>query len=809
MLRLQLLGGVSLASCDQVVSGAVTQRRRLALLAILGATDGRPVSRDRAVSLLWPDSEAQRARHLLSEALHVIRKALGEDLVVAAGDDLRLNLAAIAVDVVAFRKAIETGDAETAITLYEGPFVEGFFLPDNGEFERWTDGERARLAGAYGKALESVAMQRTTVGDLGGALEVWRRLAHHDHCNTRIALGLMQALEATGDRAGALRHLRVHEQLLRQEFGIAADPQLLRFAECLRSQPVSPAVEPRPTLRADDGALPAVLSDEAARPGAGDATARSPDDLRADPRPTGRRGARATDRLPYLLRGRSMPGPAMRLTGLVALLAVVVVAVLSGRPGHELPSRAIPPASGERLRDRSIAVLAFADMSPARDHEWFSEGITDEIINALGRLDGMRVAARTSAFGLKNRDLDVREIGSLLGVAHVLEGSVRRADDRLRVTVLLISTADGYRLWSRTFERDLRDVFAVQDEIAQAVVETLRLQLADRSESRLVVAPTDDLEAYSLYLQGRHFWSTRTPQGLARGLELFQQAIERDPGFARAYVGLADSHSLLVTGGAVPPREGYERARAAAEHALALDPSLGEAHAALGLVMLYSERDWQAAGARFALARQLTPGYATGRHWYAMYLAYQGRFEEAMLELEQARQLDPLSPAILTAAGSVQYYARRYGEAVAHHRAALAIDPNFWPAHLQLGAAYLQQGRATEAMNAVREAERLSAGHPLPTALLGYAYAVSGRGSEARLVAAALENGRRERYVSPAYLAAIHVGLGEHERAFEWLARAEEERDDWMIYLAVEPVFDAIRHDPRFAPLIAGARAPR
>nr|MBA2245577.1 tetratricopeptide repeat protein [Gemmatimonadota bacterium] len=320
---------------------------------------------------------------------------------------------------------------------------------------------------------------------------------------------------------------------------------------------------------------------------------------------------------------------------------------------------------------------------------------------------------------------------------------------------------------------------------------------------------TSSHEAYNLYLQGRFFWNKRTPEGLARGMVLFQEALERDPSFAPAHAGLADSYALLVTFGALPPAEGYPRTQAAAERALALDSTLAEAHASLALVKLYYERNWVGADRQFRRAIELSPGYATARHWYANFLAYRGNPEAARAQMQRALELDPLSVAIQTAAGTLFYYERQYDQAAAQYRKALEMDPTFWPALLQLGSAHLQQGLHREAITEVEEATRLSGDHPLPLAFLGYSYAVSGRREEARHILSTLKAEARTRYISPVYLAGIHAALAENDDAFEWLDRGLESRDDWMIYLRADPVFDPLRSDPRFPQLLATVGAAR
>jgi adenylate cyclase len=806
MFILQLLGGASLRAAGEPLSGPVTQRRRLALLALLAFPAGRSIARDKVIGYLWPEHETDRARHLLSESLYVIRKAIGEDAVLSAGDDLRLNLQVVGTDVGEFESALARGDLERAVKLYAGAFLDGIYLDGNIEFERWVEGERTRLARSYEKALEGLASQCEAAGDLAGAVEAWRRRVQADPYNSRIVLSLMRALESTGDRAGALQHARVHEILLQEEFGAEPDLEIAAYAERLRREPgqwPATSADPAPSAATSKGGVqePGTMPDQA-EPGHLPAAISAPAGDEALQEQVGIRpghdspGTRSSARSSRDSRRHRLAYPAAAL--LVVFAAALLFDARTGRDSQTGRQSISIPAE-----EHSIAVLPFLDLSPERNHEWLSEGIAEEIINALVRVEGLRVAARTSAFAFKGKDVDVREIGQRLGVEAVLEGSVRTAGSRLRIGVQLINVENGYHLWSETLERDIEDVFAVQDEIARTVVSKLYPRLAGGEAVPVNRPPGPDAEAYSLYLQGRHFWNRRTAEGLEEAMELFQQAIEYDPSFAPAYAGLADSYSLLVGFGALSSQEGYPSARQAAERALALDATLPEAHASLALVKLYYERDWGGAEEGFRHALELSPGYSRARAWYAHYLASRGNTEAALTQIRIAQELDPLSVSIHTTVGTVLYYARRYDEAIEQYRRALQLEPYFWPARLQLGAAYAQQGLHQDALAEITEAQRLAGPHPLPAALSGYVYAVTGREIEARRILAELHEQAKRRYVSPAFFAGLHGALGEIESAFEWLDRGLEARDDWMIYLHAEPIFDSLRSDPRFARLLA------
>jgi TolB-like protein/Flp pilus assembly protein TadD len=353
-------------------------------------------------------------------------------------------------------------------------------------------------------------------------------------------------------------------------------------------------------------------------------------------------------------------------------------------------------------------VLPFANLSADPENEYFADGMTDELINALAKVPGLRVVSRTSAFAFKGKQLDVRSIGAQLSVQAVVEGSVRRAGRRLRLSAQLTNVADGYQLWSETFDRELEDVFAMQDELSRGIVNTLQIRLLGPQSGGLVKSSTDDFEAYTLYLKGRHFWNRRTEASLWRGLEYFEQALLRDPNYAPAHARVADSYAILGFYCAIPPTEAFPQAREAARRALERDGTLAEARPALAYVAMYHDWDWAGAEREFRHAIALKPGYSTAHQWYGNYLAVLGRFDESIAEFTRAIALDPLSPLKNAALGWGYYFARRYDEAVAQCRRALELDPELAVAHAWLGMAREQQRASSDAIAAFREAVRLS-----------------------------------------------------------------------------------------------------
>jgi eukaryotic-like serine/threonine-protein kinase len=455
---------------------------------------------------------------------------------------------------------------------------------------------------------------------------------------------------------------------------------------------------------------------------------------------------------------------------------------------------------------RVLAVLPFVNASADPENEYFSDGMTDELITALAKVEGLHVASRTSVFALKGAKEDVRALGRRLNVSTVLEGSVRKAGNRLRINVQLTSVTDGRTLWSERYDRELADVFAIQDEIARTIVGTLRSTLLGDLGDPVPRRYTANLKAYSLYLKGRFWWNRRTQQGIAEGIRYFEQAIAEDAGYALAYTGLADSYALQVDYRGAPVREGLERAKVEARRALELDESLAEAHTSLGWVTFIYDWDWVGAGRELARAIELNPRYSVARQWHSWFLTTMGRREAALAEGRLAIELDPASVSIRRSMGWLHYYARQPEEALEHLRRALAMNPTAEENHRLLGLAYLQLGQYDEAAAAFRESIALSESPALATAGLGAVAAARGRAAEAHAVLAELAADSTRRYVSPVAFAMVHAALGEADATFQWLDRAFEERRGWLCYLKVEPFLDGVRGDARFLRLLQRMR---
>jgi serine/threonine protein kinase/Tfp pilus assembly protein PilF len=455
-----------------------------------------------------------------------------------------------------------------------------------------------------------------------------------------------------------------------------------------------------------------------------------------------------------------------------------------------------------------IAVLPFSDLSPQKDQAYFCDGMTDEIITKLSRLQGWKVMNKTSVMRYKDTDKNIKEIGQELGVTSILEGSIRKEEDDIRVTAQLINVEDGFHLWSEIYDRKLERIFAIQNDIAENIVSALKQKLTPEEKERLQKKTTENIDAYNLYLQGRYYWGQRTREAMPKSVEQFQQALEIDPNYALAYSGLADCY---IAGGGrhldLSAKEAYARAREAAQKALELDETLAEAHTSLAGVLTSYFWYWERAENEFIRAIELNPSYATARIWYAEHLWSIGRHDVSVQQARLALELDPLSPMISTSLGVALHFAREYDQAIQQYQQTLVANPNFQRAIYWLGLSYLKKEMFPEAIEQFQRVLRLS-GDSVDKAALGYALAQAGQRNEAEEVLRQLEELSTQRYVSPVDMAMIHIGLEDNERAIEDLERAYEEHADRMSWIKVNPVFDPLRSDLRFQSILQRMNFP-
>jgi TolB-like protein/Tfp pilus assembly protein PilF len=454
----------------------------------------------------------------------------------------------------------------------------------------------------------------------------------------------------------------------------------------------------------------------------------------------------------------------------------------------------------------SIAVLPLKNLSGNPADAYFADGMTDELITNLAKISALRVTSYTSVSKYKTTSKPLPQVAQELQVDEIVEGSVLRSGDQIRITAQLIYAPRDQHLWAEEYQRYVRDVLYLQREVARDIAEQVRVTLTPNERNRLATAGAVDPAAYESYLRGRSFWNQRTPAGLKQAVAHFQHAIELDPGFAEAYSGLADTYTALGYTSYWSPGDSFSKARALAEKALQIDPSLAEARTSLAYVKLYFDWDWKGAEDEFRAAIATNPNYATAHHWYSVFLTARGRHEEALSEILRAHELDPLSVPISTDMGFELYYARHYEEAITQLRSVLQTSPKFPLAHLWLGRAYEQKGMYSEAITEFQQAGTALKDWPVIIAAAGHTYGQWGHKSDAIAALSRMNELTKEEYVTPYGVALIFAGLDDKEQAINWLRKAHEERSHWLVWLNLDPRFDNIRSDRRFQEILQQMR---
>lgn len=468
-----------------------------------------------------------------------------------------------------------------------------------------------------------------------------------------------------------------------------------------------------------------------------------------------------------------------------------------------------PPPAAARADDRiirSLVVLPFVNLSSEPEEEYFADGFTDLLIAELGRIAALAVISRTSAMCYRSTTKPLPEIGRELQVDAAVEGSILRASDRVRITLQLIDARSDWHIWAHSYERDLHDILRLQREIARDVTAAIHVALTSHESARLRSARAVDPDAHEAYLKGCHFWHKRTAQDIARSVEFFHRAIEHDGLYALPHVGLAQASGVAGFFGYVPPSDAFAEMKAHATKALALDPDLADAHACLAAVHLFYDWDWRAAEERFLAALAENPSDPVAREWYGWCLLALGRIPDALSEIRRARELDPLSVRANVALAMCLYFARQHDRAIERLELAVELDPHFADAHCGLGLNYQQQARWDDSFAEFHEALALSGRSVEDIASLGFAYGAAGRTQDARAMLTELEALAARRYVPAVYFAAVHAGLGEAERACDWLERAFAERSSWLVFLRVDPWWESLRTNGRFIRLLGQLR---
>ena len=767
MLRLRTLGGLAL-ECDGTRLESVAGRRRaLALLAQMAVAGPRGVSRARLVHRLWPDSDEDKARNVLAQTLHKLKREIGGAEIVTGTNELRLDDALISSDVGEFERHASAGLLERAARVYDGPFLDGFYVNGADEFERWAEDERSRLARLAGETFEALAHQADRAGDVGTAVTWWRRLTTLDPLATRATLGLMAALAASGDTADSLRVGSVYQALVRNELGAAPDPAVERLANEIRSGALAP---PRTPVSSRQEPTPAVEPAPSREPN-------EPDSLSVEISPVASRW-----------RGRRFWYVGVG----AAAVAAAAYASLGRTPSAEAPSP--PPATIPVVG--SIAVLPLVNLDRSTADDYFTDGVAEEIATTLARVPGLRVAAYTSALAFKGVSADAPHMASALGVQTLLEGSVRRTGSRARIALRLVNGFDGFPLMSADYDWDVDKPLALQQTVAGAVADSLRVSLP-----RLGQLPgprtTADPLAHDLYLRGRFEWNKRTPAGLSQAVTYFRQAVARDTTYAAGYAGLADALVGLSMYSSSPDL--IPQAEAASRRAIRADPSLGEAHVSLAMVRDI-QGDGRAAEREYELAVALNPSYAPAHHWHAFELEARGQHAEAMDEIRAAYALDPLSPTIGNAYGAFLYLDRDWQHAITVLELALSRASDPFPIVLNLAATLTASGRDTAAITVLGRLPPEDLDRPEPRAALAIATWRAGNRDSAQAIIRRLTRDGATR-TNALLMASVYAQTGDADAAFASLARVDWRRDQ-VLNLRAEPLLDPLRRDSRFVRLL-------
>jgi len=699
MITVQLLGGACLRSGDAPLTGPPAQRHRIALLTLIVAASPKPLSRDRAMALLWPERDLANSRRLLNLATHVLRSALGESAISSTGDGLLLNPGSLRCDLHELRSAIAAGDADRVVELYTGPLLDGFHLDESTELGYWLDEQRGELARAYTSALLTLAERQQRSGDVHGRVRTCRRLVAADPYSGAHAKSVMRALDDAGDRVAAIQHAAEHARRLRVDLELDPDPSVAALAEELK----------RSVTRRD-----------AAQDGS---------------------GARAA----------------------------------------------------------TVAVLPFVNFSADPENEYFADGITEDVIAHLSKIRSLSVISRTSVMPFKRRQHALKEIGERLGVTTLLDGSVRHVGDRVRIVATLVDAASNRDLWAETYDRQLTDIFAIQTDVALHIARALQAELTHDEQERVLKEPTRNVQAYRLFQHGRRSYIQYTQGSIRRAIELFGRAIALDPGFALAYAHIAMAYSEQGESGNMAPEAAYRQATEAVGNALRLDPELGEAHCILGHLAT-CEFDWARAEREFKRALELSPSSADTYDLYGRMCAGVCRHDDAIALSRRAQELDPLAHRMDLV--TVLLRAERYDEALVRAEEAAELNPTDGRILATLGWAYFLSGRRGEGLRELQKAVSVAPDNTMWLGQLGEAYGLSGDMENARLILEQLQDRARTAFVSPYHFAYVHAGLGDAERALDWLERAVAGRTGPTYGIKGAFLLSSLRDHPRFRALL-------
>lgn len=766
MPLLRFLGGAVVEEPAGEAASIAARRHPVALLALLATAPSRTLSRGKLVGYLWPETAEKRARNRLGTCVHQVRSSLGEEVLASVGEDLRLEADGVDCDVWRFRAALEEGDFEAAVERYDGPFLDGFHLPDAPSFEKWVERQRAELRDDHRRALERLAEAAEGRGEAARAAGWWRRRANEDPFDSRVVRRLMEALAAAGNRPEALRAARVHARLVEEELGVSPDHQVEALAERLRGG--GPA--------ASDGEEAPAPDEEAPAPSGG--SGRSGTRTGAEPG----RGVGPADRPT----AEAQAGGAERGRR-VALAAGLVLAVAAGA-WHLLSDGRDPTA---RLGDRSIAVLPFQPLGESTSRA-VADGLHGDLLTRLSGVSGLRVISGTSVERYRNSELSTRRIAGELGVKWILEGGVQAAGGEIRVNAQLVDARTDTHAWAESYRRELtaEDLFDLQAEVTRRIARALEAEIGP-AERRLVEGrPTRDLEAFRLFVQGQEALRRRTDASMERSIELFRRAVARDSGYARAWAGLAEAHVHRSWYGFASDEEAVEGALAAARRAVELAPELAEAQVALGEVYMLQHRGPEA-------VRALERGGSSG--WLGWMYATLGQLARGVSLVENRVRLNPHAPAVQATMAAMALMAGRPHEDVLDHaREARRLSSGYpWPRLIQ-GQVLILQGRTGSAISALQQGLEYASprAQPRHRAWLSMAHARGDDTARARELLTRIEADGH-----PYAEGVAHVGLGRLDDAFAAFGEAE-----WNSLqtpnLRYHPALEPLREDPRYGALI-------